>query len=159
MCVDLIRRLILAPKKRDVIVNGMSINVTWYLEEDVHINPSYRMKTYDFRRTELWGWLFDVMWRKSEIENRRVLLFKDYLKLESLILINCIEIRFKAYQLRCNRWICVWIEWIGLFTLQFIVLIVEVGLIWSFCEMCVMTLNQCGLFCSQTCKIILSSLL
>ncbi|KAK8801208.1 hypothetical protein WA171_004355 [Blastocystis sp. BT1] len=55
-----IRSLILTPKKQEVIVN----------EESVRINPSYRMKTYDFRRTEL----------KSEIENRRVLFFRDYLK-------------------------------------------------------------------------------
>ena len=51
--MNLLERLILTPKKQEVIVNGKNVDKTRQLEESVRINPSYRMKTYDFRRTEL----------------------------------------------------------------------------------------------------------
>ena len=83
-----------------------------------------------------------VMERKSEIENRRVYLFKDYLKWDSLALIYWIGILFKASLLLHYRLIHVLSEWLVQSILLLIVLTADVALSWSFYEMCVMMLNQ-----------------
>ena len=48
--------------------------------EEVVIAPNYMIGNYDFRKNTLLEWWKGVMGRRAEIENRRVFLFKDYLK-------------------------------------------------------------------------------
>ena len=43
-------------------------------------DPNYKIGTYDFRKNALQECREGVMGRRSEIENRRIFLFKDYLK-------------------------------------------------------------------------------